>query len=119
MLSPLISAVRRSRRSRSFGALAWLLLAFALPAGAETLALPAVTGLGDEAISVVIDLNKLAGSVRALPESAWGLGGFAIKATTVRWLDATDDLKRVTISVGAKDKVVQAKVMLTLGGAAR
>jgi hypothetical protein len=52
MLSPLISAVRRSRRSRSFGALAWLLLAFALPAGAETLALPAVTGLGAPEASV-------------------------------------------------------------------
>ena len=76
-------------------------------------------GLGNEALNVVVDLNKLASSVRALPESAWGLGGFAIKATTVRWLDATDDLKRITVSVGAKERVVQAKVVLTLGGAAK
>ncbi len=74
---------------------------------------------GDDAFAVAIDLNKLSASVRALPESAWGIGGFAIKATTVRWLDATDDLERVTINVGAKDKVVQAKVVLTLGGAAK
>ena len=75
-----------------------------------------VGGLGDEAIAIAIDLNKFTASVRALPESAWGLGGFAIKATTVRWLDATDDLKRVTLTLGAKDTVVQAKVVLTLSG---
>lgn len=44
MLSPLISAVRRSRQNRSFGLLAWLLLVFALSAGAESLTLAAVTG---------------------------------------------------------------------------
>ena len=75
----------------------------------------AVTLEGNDALAVSIDLSKLSASVRALPESAWGIGGFAIKATTVRWLDATDDLKRVTLNVGAKDKVVQAKVVLTLG----
>ena len=74
---------------------------------------------GNDALAVSVDLNKLSASVRALPESAWGIGGFAIKATTVRWLDATDDLKRVTLNVGAKDKVVQATVVLTLGGAAK
>lgn len=73
--------------------------------------------LGDDALNVAIDLSKLSASVRALPESAWGLGGFAIKATTVRWLDATDDLKGISISVGAKEKAVQAKVQLTLGAA--
>ena len=83
-------------------------------AGAGTVSLE-----GNDALAVSIDLNKLSASVRALPESAWGLGGFAIKATTVRWLDATDDLKRVTINLGAKDKVVQARVVLTLGGAAK
>jgi hypothetical protein len=52
MLSPLISAVRRSRRSRSFGPLAWLLLAFALPAGAESLTMAAVAGPGAPEASV-------------------------------------------------------------------
>ncbi|MFT3706217.1 MAG: DUF3352 domain-containing protein [Archangium sp.] len=76
-----------------------------------------VSALGDEALAVAIDLSRLSASVRALPESAWGLGGFAIKATTVRWLDATDDLKGISISVGVKDERVQAKVRLALGGA--
>lgn len=76
-----------------------------------------VSPLGDEALSVAIDLTRLSASVRALPESAWGLGGFAIKATTVRWLDATDDLKGISFSLGAKEQRVQAKVQLTLGGA--
>jgi hypothetical protein len=76
-----------------------------------------VTPLGDDALAVSIDLSKLSASVRALPESAWGLGGFAIKATTVRWLDATDDLKGISVWVGAKDRRVEARVKLTLGGA--
>lgn len=76
---------------------------------------PQIEGLGEEALTVAVDLQKLAASVRALPESAWGLGGFAIKATTVRWLDATDDLKRVTLAVGVKDQVVQARLQLALG----
>ncbi|MCC6334466.1 MAG: hypothetical protein IT380_10825 [Myxococcales bacterium] len=76
-----------------------------------------VAGLGTDALAVAVDLTRLNQSVRALPESAWGIGGFAIKATTVRWLDAMDDLKAVTVAVGAKDRVVQAKAVLKLGGA--
>lgn len=76
-----------------------------------------VTPLGDEALAVAIDLSKLASQVRALPDSAWGLGGFAIKATTVRWLDATDDLKGISISLGGKEQRLEARVKLTLGGA--
>jgi len=77
-----------------------------------------VAGLGEDAVSAAVDLSRLSQSVRALPESAWGIGGFAIKATTVRWLDATDDLKAVTLSMSAKDKAVQARVVLSLGAAA-
>lgn len=70
-------------------------------------------------IAVVADLKALADAVRALPPSAWGVGGFAIKATTVRWLDNSDDLKAVTVNVGAKGGAVQATVQLRLAPEAR
>ncbi len=62
----------------------------------------------------VVDLRKLAESVKALPSEAWGVGGFAIKATTVRWLDATDDLKAVTLSFDARKSAMQAELSLKL-----
>jgi hypothetical protein len=71
-----------------------------------------------DALSVSIDLGRLGASVRALPESAWGLGGFALKPTTVRWIDATDDLKAITFKAGAKDGKVVAALTLTLAIAA-
>jgi len=74
-----------------------------------------VPGLGDGALALTADLVKLAGAVRELPSDAWGIGGFAIKATTVRWLDATDDLKAVSLTLSAKDKTLSAKVVLALG----
>ncbi len=73
-----------------------------------------VEGLSDDAFALALDLGRLSQAVRALPESAWGLGGFAMKASTVRWLDATDDLKAVTVSAGAKDGAAQARLTLTL-----
>jgi hypothetical protein len=48
------------------------------------------------AVGFVVDLHQLTESVRALPSSAWGVGGFAIKATTLRWLDATPELAALT-----------------------
>ncbi|MGV3623575.1 MAG: hypothetical protein ACO1OB_22335 [Archangium sp.] len=76
---------------------------------------PPVTGLTDDAISMVIDLRRLASSVRELPDSAWGLGGFAMKATTVRWLDATNDLKSIAVSASVKEKVVRVNARLDIG----
>lgn len=76
-----------------------------------------VSGLTDDAISTVVDLRRLASSVRELPDSAWGIGGFAMKATTVRWLDATNDLQSIAVSASIKDKVVRVKAKLSLGTA--
>lgn len=99
------------------------LVAFASPvqrldALLASAAVPAPEATPASALRVTVDLTKLADSVRALPESAWGLGGFALKPTTVRWLDATDDLKQVSLTASAKDGTVTAAVKLSLALAA-
>jgi hypothetical protein len=70
------------------------------------------TALFARGASVVVDLHQLGESVKALPASAWGIGGFAIKATTVNWLDATDDLTAVTAALSEKDGAVQGELSL-------
>ena len=67
-----------------------------------------------DAAYVKLDLHRLATSVRALPESAWGLGGFAIKATTVRWLEAVDDLEAIELHAVQKDTQVNLELRLGL-----
>lgn len=71
--------------------------------------------LGTEVFTFVIDLRKLAEQVKALPSSAWGVGGFAIKATTVRWLDAASDLRAITGSVHPKEGALQTELHLRIG----
>jgi len=71
------------------------------------------------AIAGVVDLHRLAASVRELPPQAWGIGGFALKPTTVRWLDALAELRAVTFTVDAKGQAVQAQVSLVLQVEAR
>jgi len=82
--------------------------------GAVLAASDAKAAASSGALVVNADLVKLAASVRALPESAWGLGGFALKPTTLRWLDATDDLKAVRLVLSAQDGQVEAQVSLSL-----
>ncbi len=70
--------------------------------------------LDSRALTLVVDLQKLAHAVRELPSAAWGIGGFAIKATTLRWLDATDDLEAITAGLESKGGAVQAQLVLSL-----
>jgi hypothetical protein len=85
------------------------------PAEGSPLSDPALMRIFDEkAVAVVVDLRRLAESVKALPADAWGVGGFAMKATTVRWLDATDDLRAVTVGLSAKESAVQGELSLGL-----
>ncbi|QSQ23935.1 hypothetical protein JY651_02830 [Pyxidicoccus parkwayensis] len=72
----------------------------------------------DAAFSMVLDLRRLSDAVKNLPSEAWGIGGFAIKATTVRWLEATDDLRAVTLAVSRKERALQAELSLRLTPAA-
>ena len=88
------------------------------PKAAGPVANPALKGVLDaRALAMVVDLRKLAAAVRELPSAARGIGGFAIKATTLRWLDATDDLEAITLGVDARDGAVQAQLVLSLKAA--
>jgi hypothetical protein len=69
---------------------------------------------GDGALSVRLSMRRLAAAVRALPESAWGLGGFALKGTAVRWLDAVDDLTALDVQVGSRDGALRGRLALEL-----
>lgn len=91
----------------------------ATPAGEGPFASKEISSLLEtRGLAVAVDLRRLADSVRELPSDAWGIGGFAIKATTVRWLDATDDLKAITLTFDAKEQAVQAQLVLSLGAPA-
>lgn len=70
--------------------------------------------LESRALAMVVDLRKLSAAVRELPSAAWGIGGFAIKATTLRWLDATDDLEAITVGFESKQGAVQGQLVLSL-----
>jgi hypothetical protein len=61
-----------------------------------------------------LDLARLAQSVRDLPESAWGLGGFAMKGTALRWLEAIDDLRALTLELSAGERVLSGRLSLVL-----
>ncbi|SEL52585.1 hypothetical protein SAMN05444354_106308 [Stigmatella aurantiaca] len=65
-------------------------------------------------LGVVLDLRKMSEAIKNLPSSAWGVGGFAIRATALRWLEATDDLRAVTLGLSRKDKALQAQLSLQL-----
>lgn len=83
-------------------------------AGKATVAEDLQGALQEPVLAVVLDLRRLSDAVKALPSEAWGIGGFAIKATTIRWLEALDDLRAVTMGLSEKDKAVQAELTLWL-----
>ncbi len=53
------------------------------------------------ALDAVVDVPRFCESIKNLPGSAWGVGGFAVKAAMLRWLTALDDLRALTLSLDA------------------
>ncbi|EAU68198.1 hypothetical protein STIAU_7720 [Stigmatella aurantiaca DW4/3-1] len=90
------------------------LTGLAAPPGESPVAKELQGAVAEPVLGVVLDLRKLSDAVRNLPSSAWGVGGFAIRATALRWLEATDDLRAVTLGVSRKDKALQAELSLKL-----
>jgi hypothetical protein len=70
--------------------------------------------LTGHAFAAVVDLDALRAAVKALPQDAWGIGGFAIKASAIRWLDATDDLRAITVGVSRREQGLHAEIALRL-----
>ena len=87
------------------------------PAGTNPVAEDLRKAVDGPVLGAVLDLRRLSDAVKALPSEAWGIGGFAIKATTVRWLEATDDLRAVTLGLSEKEKALQADLTLWLAPA--
>ena len=82
-------------------------------AGGPALSAPAVQAAQPWPLAVVVDLRRVADTVRALPGDAWGPGGSFVKAGWVRWLDGTDDLLWVMAGAASQPGSIQAR--LTLG----
>jgi hypothetical protein len=88
------------------------LVTAAAPEGEAPLPKELLGPLSGNAFAVVVDLHKLAAAVRELPASAWGVGGFAIKASTLRWLEGVADLRALTATVRARNGALEGEVSL-------
>lgn len=72
--------------------------------------------LDAHAVTVAVDLGKLSRTLAALPDSAWGVGGFAIKMVATRWLGALDELKTASFGVSGKDGTLWAELRIRWSG---
>jgi hypothetical protein len=73
---------------------------------------PVRAQLEQQGLALYVDLQRLAAGVKALPPEAWGVGGFAIKAATERWLDAASDLHGIYAAGNSTENAVQSEVTL-------
>ncbi|MGC4116605.1 MAG: hypothetical protein QM765_18945 [Myxococcales bacterium] len=74
----------------------------------------AAKALKEDAAALWLDVSRLTAGVRALPDSAYGIGGWAIKAAVSRWLEAIDEITGLRLSARLADKTLSADLALTL-----
>jgi hypothetical protein len=77
---------------------------------------PKLRGELDGAAAMVIDLPRLASSIRSLPTSSWGVGGFAIRAAALRWLTALEDLRGLSVHFSGSEQSLELEVALHFAG---
>lgn len=74
----------------------------------------AKSSLEKDGLAVFLDVARLSASVRKLPDSAYGIGGFAIKAAVGRWLDAIEEIRSLRLSARVADRTLRAELVLNL-----
>lgn len=74
----------------------------------------AKTSLESDGLALFVDVARLSASVRKLPDSAYGIGGFAIKAAVGRWLDAIEEIGSLRLSARVADRTLRAELVLSL-----
>ncbi|MBS2029836.1 MAG: hypothetical protein JST54_18185 [Deltaproteobacteria bacterium] len=65
-------------------------------------------------LAVWLDMPRFVAALRSQPDSAFGLGGFAIKAALLRWLDALDEIRGALLLADAKPDATGTKLHLEL-----
>jgi hypothetical protein len=63
---------------------------------------------------IFVDVAKLVHAIRELPDSAYGIGGFAVKAAALRWLDAIEEITSLRLASHLAGQSLHAHLALTL-----
>ncbi len=87
----------------------------ATPGTPTTLADPAAKALFEKAASAAwLDVPKLVASLRAVPESAYGVGGFRIKEIMETWIAMLDEVKGASAAFSVDEDAIALDADLTL-----
>lgn len=74
--------------------------------------------LAEDGFALYLDVGRLVASLRALPDSAYGVGGFAIKAALSRGLEALDEISGARLSGKVTGSRFHAELALGLSAGA-
>jgi hypothetical protein len=66
-----------------------------------------------------VDVTRLVDAVRALPPSAYGVGGFAISAAVNRWMDALAEVERIDLGARIDNGRAHGRLRLQLAPSAQ